>query len=81
MSAAAGIGSPMKCRFSTEVDLHVEARQPERAAGDVERRREPAPVAPRLERPVVDQDAGRDAERDQVGERVVLDAEASWWIA
>src|SRR5262245_6665305 len=57
--------------------LHVEAREPERAAGDVERRREPSPAPPRAQRPGVDQDAGRHAERDQVRERVVLHAEGA----
>src|SRR5438093_12300347 len=58
-------------------DLHVEAREAERAAGHVERGGEPAPASPRPERPLVDEDAGRHAEGDQVGERVVLDAEGA----
>src|SRR5439155_554165 len=58
-------------------DLHVEAGEPERAAGHVERGGEPAPASPRPQRPLIDEDAGRDAEGDQVGERVVLDAEGA----
>src|SRR4029077_2811075 len=57
--------------------LHVEAREPERAAGDVERGSEPSPAAPRAEGPLVDENAGRHAERHQVRERVVLDAEGA----
>src|SRR5438876_3057383 len=53
-------------------DLHVEAREPERAARHVERRRKPAPAPPGHERPLVDEDPGRDAERHQIGERIVL---------
>ena len=54
---------------------HVEPRQPERAADHVEERRARAHAAERLERPRVEQEAGRDPEGDDVGERVELHAE------
>src|SRR5262249_15565978 len=55
--------------------LHVEAREPQRSADCVETRGEPAPGAPRYERPVIHENRRREAERYEVRERVELDAE------
>ncbi len=57
---------------------HVEAREPERGARGVQEREHPAGPAELLERAgAVGQDGRRHAERDGVGDRVVLAAEAA----
>src|SRR5688572_109755 len=55
--------------------VHVEARQPQRAADDEEEGGEPRRPPQPPQREAVEQEGGRHAEGDDVGERVVLDAE------
>src|SRR5579871_3242164 len=72
-----GNGQPDEVALLGRGGLDVEAREPQRAARDVEGSREPSPPSPWPQRPGVDQDAGRHPEGDQIREGIVLDAEGA----
>ena len=72
-----GDGQPDEVPLLGRGDLHVEAGEPERTAGHVERRGKPPPAAPGAEGPLVDENAGCHAERHEIRERIVLDAEGA----
>ena len=55
--------------------MRVEAREPQRRAGDVDERGDPAELAHVAQRPLVDDERRRGAEAHHVGEAVVLGAE------
>ncbi len=60
--------------------LDIETRQPQRAADDVESRRQPSPISPRNQCPEINQDRRRYAERNDVGQRIELYAKLAGGI-
>ena len=79
-SAPAGAGTPTKCGLpmTGASRLHVEAREPEAGADREDRARAVQAASGALgERQPVDEERRRDAEVDEVGERVELGAEAA----
>src|SRR3990170_2677558 len=66
---------PVELPLLDRVDLDVESGEPERPADQVEERRQPPPTPEAREGPTVDEERRRDAERDEVGQGVVLHPE------
>ena len=70
-------GQALEETLVDDADVRVEARQTQRGAGHVDEGGEPAPLAQPAQRPLVDDERRRRAERHHVGQAVVLLAEGA----
>ena len=70
-------GKPLEIALVDDLDVGVEARQPQGCPGDIDERGQPPPLAHAGERPGIDDQRRRRSERDHVGQRVILLAEGA----
>src|SRR5215471_9776378 len=68
-------GQPDEMTFGGTCTLYIKARQPQRAAHNIRTGRQPTPGSPRYQRPKVNQNCRRHAERNDVGQGVELNTE------